>query len=428
MQDLELLFQQRELLLDPLGRRGFLPGQHLFRIVPDRQKLDGIDRHIALRPGVGDEHEALAVAFEAVGAHGCKLQSLEVRGGQLEILQFLAVGMQDVDHGAIRPVGSRIEGHAHLVASRLRHLRGKGDRLLPFALVEVVDVAAADERAAELRLLPLADLLRFAVIHHDAWQLHWRDRFPLPQVGAVCVPQVVFETRDLGFESVRPALMRLHFQFRCAVERQGRVHPVGDVVGVVAQRLRAAQDARHGVVVAGGDGIELVVVTAGAADRHAEEGAAQRIELLIDDVHAQHPLVLLLVVRGSEHEKSGGGDLAAALRGVFKRQHISGDLLADHAVDGCVASDGVEDVVTEAPRVFEGQRAPAARGFGKACHVQPVRGEALGKGGAGQHGIDERFVVVVRQVLGVRRQAGEVKGQAAQQGARRGGRCGLQAV
>ena len=428
LQNLEFLFEHRELLLEPLRCGGFLLGDHLLGIVLGRQKLDGIDRHIALRPCIGDEHETLAIALEPVGTHGCKLQPREIGRGEFEILQFLAVGMQDVDHGSIGTVGPRIEGHAHFVASRLRHLRRKRYRLLPFAFVKVMNVAAADERAAELRLLPLADLLRFAVIHHKAGQFRWRDRFPLPQIGAVCVPQVVFEAGDLPFKLVGPALMGLHFPLRLAIQRQWRIDPVSDVVGVVAQRFRAAEDARHGVVVAGGDGVEFVIMAAGAADGHAEEGAAQCVELLIDDVHAQHALVLLLVVRGAEHEETGGSHLTAALRCIFKRQHISGDLLADHAVDGRIVADGFEDVVPEAPRILEGQRAPAAGGFGKAGHVQPVGGEALGESGCGQHRIHECFVIAVRQFRRARWQAGEIKGQAPQERARPGRRCGLQAV
>ena len=112
---------------------------------------------------------------------------------------------------------------------------------------------------------------------------------------------------------------------------------MGDVVGVVAQGLGAAEDARHGVVVAGGDRIEFVIVTAGATDGHAHEAAADGVELLINDVHAQHALVLLFVVGRAKGEKGGGSELAAAFGGGLGLHEIARELLADHLAQRHIA-------------------------------------------------------------------------------------------
>ena len=112
-----------------------------------------------------------------------------------------------------------------------------------------------------------------------------------------------------------------------------------------------------------------MIVAASTADGHAEESAAHRLELLIHDVHAQHAFVLLLVVRGAEGEETGGRELTATLRRVFKRHQITGQLLRDHAINGRVFADGLEDVVTKAPGILKRQGTAATGGFGKACDV-----------------------------------------------------------
>jgi hypothetical protein len=48
---------------------------------------------------------------------------------------------------------------------------------------------------------------------------------------------------------------------------------------------RAFENAGEAVVVGRGDGVELMVVTAGTAEREAEEGAPEGVDLLINDVH-----------------------------------------------------------------------------------------------------------------------------------------------
>ena len=49
-----------------------------------------------------------------------------------------------------------------------------------------------------------------------------------------------------------------------------------------------------------------MVVAAGASKRHAHEGASQRVELFVDDVHLHLPPVILGEHLGSDAEETGG--------------------------------------------------------------------------------------------------------------------------
>ena len=57
----------------------------------------------------------------------------------------------------------------------------------------------------------------------------------------------------------------------------------------VADQPRAAEDAEQGVVVLRRDGVELVVVAAGAGDRRRLERLGQRVDLVVDQVVADLP-------------------------------------------------------------------------------------------------------------------------------------------
>ena len=75
---------------------------------------------------------------------------------------------------------------------------------------------------------------------------------------------------------------------------------------VVVHRVGAFQDAGQCVVVLGRDGIEFVIVATGTAKRHAHEGAAKRVELLIDDVHLHLASVIFGQHLGADTQESGG--------------------------------------------------------------------------------------------------------------------------
>jgi hypothetical protein len=106
--------------------------------------------------------------------------------------------------------------------------------------------------------------------------------------------------------------------------------PAGEVAPIEqipVDRLGARQDARQGVVVARGDRVELVVVTAGATDRQAEDGLADRVELLVDHVDQQ----LLLIGRadhlGPDDQEPGRHDVLVPLLLGAKGEQVAGELL-----------------------------------------------------------------------------------------------------
>ena len=55
---------------------------------------------------------------------------------------------------------------------------------------------------------------------------------------------------------------------------------------------RALKDARKGVVVRSRDGVKLVIMAAGAAKSHSEEGAPDRVDLLVDEFHFEKFVIL----------------------------------------------------------------------------------------------------------------------------------------
>ena len=56
-----------------------------------------------------------------------------------------------------------------------------------------------------------------------------------------------------------------------------------------------------------------MVVAAGAAEGHAEEGPSEGVDLLIDKFHFEQFVVLQFVVEGSEDKVSGADKLGVSL-------------------------------------------------------------------------------------------------------------------
>ena len=103
-------------------------------------------------------------------------------------------------------------------------------------------------------------------------------------------------------------------------------------------------------------------------------------------------------------------------------QQIAGDLFADELVVRLVAVEGVDDIVAIAPGVRIGQVARRAGRFAVAGHVEPVPAPAFAEARRGQQPIDDLLegvggVVLEERVdlLGRRRQAGQIEGHAADQ-------------
>ncbi|MCG3774146.1 MAG: hypothetical protein JW395_0963 [Nitrospira sp.] len=80
--------------------------------------------------------------------------------------------------------------------------------------------------------------------------------------------------------------------------------PAGDNL-IVLHRLRAQEDSSHGVVIGGGDGIELMVVAPCATHRQAHEGTGSRVHLFVHDVHLHFDGVVFGQHLGTQSEEAG---------------------------------------------------------------------------------------------------------------------------
>src|SRR5215469_3154413 len=93
--------------------------------------------------------------------------------------------------------------------------------------------------------------------------------------------------------------------------------------------FRAAEDSSQRVVVLLRDGVELVIVAAGAAERQAEKRLAHGVNLLIDGIHARLFLVSPADDLRAEHKKAGRGNLLVALLLAGAGQQVACNLLAN---------------------------------------------------------------------------------------------------
>ena len=194
--------------------------------------------------------------------------------------------------------------------------------------------------------------------------------------------------------------------------------------GGVAHRRGRAQDTGHRVVVGRGDGVELVVVATGAADRQGEKGAAHGVDLLVDDVDQHLVRVLFGEHLWSQHQKAGPGDLLEALGVGLCRHQVAGDLFVNEAVEGLVAVERVDDVVAIAEGVGESDVLVEAVRVGIAGDVEPVAAPTLTVVRRGEEPVDdpgERVGALVgEEILDLgfrRRQADQIERGAAEQGA-----------
>ena len=172
-----------------------------------------------------------------------------------------------------------------------------------------------------------------------------------------------------------------------------------------------------------------MIVAAGAAEGHAQEGAAEGFDLFVDEVHEEFHLVGFGEEFGADAEEAEGGEVAVALGGGGGGEEVAGDLFADELVVGEVAVEGVDDVVAVAPGIAEGDVFIEAVGVGVAGDIEPVAAPAFAVVRGIQEAVDDAGEGVGRvvgeeggDVVGRGREAGEVEGGAAEEGAFVGGR------
>ena len=191
--------------------------------------------------------------------------------------------------------------------------------------------------------------------------------------------------------------------------------------------FHAGEDRPESVILALGNRVQLVVVTAGAVHRH-RHGRGHHLRDHVVEVacpggalqHVALGLDLPDEVPRARGEEAGGDD---GLR-VGGGEDVAGDLLADEAVVGLVRVERGDDVVAVAPGVraelvtFETMR------VGIVGDIEPVAGPAFAVTRRGQQLVDQLRVGVRRIIpdegldaFGGGRQAVQVEAQAADEGA-----------
>ena len=164
---------------------------------------------------------------------------------------------------------------------------------------------------------------------------------------------------------------------------------IAPIEQIAVNRLGARQDARERVVVAGGDRVELVVVTPRAADRQSEKGLADRVDLLVDHIDQQ----LLLIGRadhlGPHDQEPGRHDVVVPLVLGAEGEQIAGQLFGEEPVERLVGVERADHVVAKTPGVVVGEVLVRTVGVGITRHVEPVTAPALTEFGAAQKRIDD---------------------------------------
>ena len=191
------------------------------------------------------------------------------------------------------------------------------------------------------------------------------------------------------------------------------------------------QDAVEGVKVALADGVELVVVAAGAGDRQAEEAFGEDVDLVVGEGR----LFVEGVGRGEavrHHPVMGGAEgrfvdvqLPVDSR---DREQVPRDVLANEPIVRHVVVERPDQVVAIAPGERDGRVALAAVRFGEPEPVHPVPRPALAEAGRLQEAVHQVLVGAGRPVplepfdlLGRGGKARQRERDAADQGAAVGG-------
>ena len=200
-----------------------------------------------------------------------------------------------------------------------------------------------------------------------------------------------------------------------------------DFVGgaAVAVMVHVLEEREQAVVIALRDGIDLVIVAAGAIDGEAEEDLAGGGDEVVEAVVAGEFAVGGFVVPDAEPIEAGSGDRFGVSVGEF----VAGELFAEEAVVGLVGIEGADHVIAVAPGVGFGIVAFVTVALGEAHEVEPVAAPLLAVSRGFEQTVDDGFKGARGTValegghfFGRRRETGEIVGRATEPlVARRGG-------
>src|SRR5262249_17732299 len=153
-----------------------------------------------------------------------------------------------------------------------------------------------------------------------------------------------------------------------------------------------AEEAGQGVVIAAGDRVELVIVTAGAGYGQAEEGLGHHVDLIVDAADLFLTNVHRRMDALAQVEEPGREDrLVESLDGVPARviEQITGEVLDQESVVGEVRIERADDVIAIAVGVRDVVVELVAGGLGVADEIEPVAGPSLAVSRAGQEALDQ---------------------------------------
>ena len=156
-------------------------------------------------------------------------------------------------------------------------------------------------------------------------------------------------------------------------------------------RGRGSKNARQGVVVCLGNGIELVVVATGTRHRGCQEGTRGRIDLFIDQVGKECLLVFLANQLRTDRQEAGCNYVVGPFLIALDRQQVAGYLLSNKLIERFVTVELVDDVIAVSPGMLIDVVLVSARGFSEACDVHPVPSPELAVTGRGEQFVNQLF-------------------------------------
>jgi hypothetical protein len=151
---------------------------------------------------------------------------------------------------------------------------------------------------------------------------------------------------------VRPELSLARGKFRERLRQRDEGHRTPHAALDLAGRFRTREDPRQSVVILERDRIELMIVAAGAMQRHPQKRFAHLLNLVIDKVHPHGQLVGLDDIDVAQHQEARRRKLILPLFDAAGREQIASQLLTDKLVKRLIGVERTDHVVAITPRMF----------------------------------------------------------------------------